>query len=98
MYLSGIFPLTEFPYLLPLCTLTMYNFSEHKRVGDAWMSKPFYTRPGGYKLGLQVISIGDSYGTDIHVGVCIYLQKGEYDESLNGQWGDYTSTTHLEGG
>ena len=46
------------------------------------MSEPFYTRPGGYKLGLQVISIGDSYGTDTHVGVCVYLKKDEYDESL----------------
>ena len=36
-------PLTEVPYLLPPCTLTMYNISEHKRVGDAWMIEPFYT-------------------------------------------------------
>ena len=60
----------------------MYNFSEHKRVGDAWMSESLYTKPCGYKLGLQVISSGGSYGTGTHVGVCVYLKKGEYDESL----------------
>ena len=47
------------------------------------MIEPFYTKPGRYKLGLQVISSGGSYGTGTHVCVCVYLKKGEYDESLN---------------
>ena len=29
-----------------------------------------------------VISSGGSYGTGTHAGVCVYLKKGEYDESL----------------
>ena len=45
-----IAPLTESPYLSPI-TLTMYNFSEHKRIGDQW-SAPFYTGPDGYKIQL----------------------------------------------
>ena len=75
-------PVTEFPYLLLPCTITMYNFSEHKRVGDEWKSTPFYTEPDGYKLMLVVDANGYSYGTGTHVGVRVGLMKGENDESL----------------
>ena len=60
----------------------MYNFSEHKRVGDQWMSPEFYSGPGGYKLKLGVNANGYSYGTGTHVAVTMYLMKGEYDKSL----------------
>ena len=60
----------------------MYNFSEHKRVGDTWWSAPFYTGPDGYKLMLVVYANGYSYGTGTHVGVSVRLMKGENDESL----------------
>ena len=60
----------------------MYNFSEHKRVGDALVSTPFYTGPSGYKLKLSANANGYSTGTGTHVGVTAYLMKGEYDESL----------------
>ena len=75
-------PVTEFPYLLPPCTITMYNFSEHKRVGDTWWSAPFYTGPDGYKLKLLVFANGYSTGTGTHVSVSVGLMKGENDESL----------------
>ena len=73
---------TEFPYLLPPYSLTMYNFSEHKRVGDTWRSTPFYTGPHGYKLALVVHAKGYSTGTGTHVGVSVHLMKCENDESL----------------
>ena len=60
----------------------MYNFSEHKRVADAWNSTPFYTGPDGYKLYLQVRANGYSTGTGTHVGVSVVLMKGENDDSL----------------
>ena len=75
-------PVTEFPYLLPPCTITMHNFSEHKRVADTWVSPNFYSEPGGYKLKLEVDANGYSYGTGTHVSVTTFLMKGEYDESL----------------
>ena len=73
---------TEFPYLLPPCTIIMYNFSEHKRVADQWDSQPFYTGSSGYKLKLSVFANGYSYGTGTHVGVSAHIMKGENDESL----------------
>ena len=60
----------------------MYNFSEHKRVADTWVSIPFYTGPDGYKLNLVVYADGYSTGTGTHVGVSVHLLKGENDESL----------------
>ena len=62
----------------------MYNYSEHKRVGDTWVSQPFYTRTEGYKLNLEVDANGFNSGTGTHVGVTVFLMKGEHDESL--QW------------
>ena len=60
----------------------MYNYSEHKRVGDTWVSTPFYTGPDGYKLKLLVYANGYSTGTGTHVGVSVRLMKGENDKSL----------------
>ena len=77
-----IIPGTESPYLLPPCTLSMHNFSEHKRVSDQWTSKPFYTGPDGYKLKLRVDANGDASGKGTHVSVGVYLMKGEHDDIL----------------
>ena len=60
----------------------MYNFSEHKRVADIWVSTPFYTGLAGYKLKLVVFANGYSTATGTHVGVSVCLVKGENDESL----------------
>ena len=60
----------------------MYNYSEYKRVADAWVSTPFCSGQDGYKLSLQVRANGYSTGTGTHVGVSVVLMKGENDESL----------------
>ena len=60
----------------------MHNFSEHKRVSDAWWSTPFYTGPDGYKLQLRVDANGDGSGKGTHVTVGVYLMKGENDDIL----------------
>ena len=75
-------PVTEFPYLLPPCTITMYSFSEHKRLADIWESPEFYSRPDGYKLQLEVHANGYSTGTGTHVGVSVRVMEDENDESL----------------
>ena len=56
----------------------MYNFSEHKRVGDQWTSPPFFTGIDGYKLVLKV----DAKGDGTHVSVYVHLMKGENDDIL----------------
>ena len=60
----------------------MYNFSEHKRVGDQWYSQPFYTGSSGYKLKLSAYANGYSTGTGTHVCVSVHLMNGANDESL----------------
>ena len=68
-------PVTDFPYLLPPCTLTMYNCSEHKRIGDQWNSQSFYTELDGYKLQLKVCANGESSGKCTHVTVYVLLMR-----------------------
>ena len=60
----------------------MFNYNEHKRVGDDWHSVPFYSTTNGYKLQLVVHANGLGSGKDTHLSVGICLMKGEYDESL----------------
>ena len=77
-----ITPLAASPYLLPPCTLSIFNFSEFKRVSDDWYSTPFYTGPDGYKLLMEVCPNGFGSGKGTHVSVYVHLMKGEYDEVL----------------
>ena len=60
----------------------MYNYNEHKRVDDQWLSVPFYSTTNGYKLKLVVAANGGGAGKDTHLSVGVRLMKGEYDESL----------------
>ena len=61
----------------------MYNYNEHKRVGDQWLSVPFYSTTNGYKLQLCITANGWDSGKDTHLSVGLRLMKGEYDETLN---------------
>ena len=60
----------------------MFNYKEHKRVGDIWYSVPFYSTTNGYKLQLRVHANGFASGKNTHLSVGVHLTKGEYDESL----------------
>ena len=72
-------PATEIPYLLPPCTLTMYNFSENKRVGDIYRCQPFYTEVGGYQLFLGPFANGISDGRGEYVSVLVAVVLDEND-------------------
>ena len=61
----------------------MFNYNEHKRVGDIWYSVPFYSTTNGYKLQLRVDANGALDGINTHISVGVHLMKGEYDENLN---------------
>ena len=61
----------------------MFNYNEHKRVGDQWLSIPFYSTTNGFKLLLEVHANGFGSGKDTHLSVGVRLMKGEYDETLN---------------
>ena len=60
----------------------MFNYNEHKRVGDVWNSVPFYSGIDGYKLQLCITANGFATGKDTHLSVGARLMRGEYDESL----------------
>ena len=60
----------------------MYNYKEHKRVGDVWYSVPFYSTTNGYKLQLYVNANGFASGKDTHLSVGVGLMRGEKDETL----------------
>ena len=75
-------PENQFPYLLPPCTITMFNYNEHKRVSNDWYSVPFYTKRSGHKLRLEVHANGYGPGKDTHLSVGVRLMMGENDEIL----------------
>ena len=70
------------PY--PPCHIIMPHFSRHKSEDGIWLSQPFYSVPGGYKLCLRVRANGRGPGKDTHVSVFVHLMKGENDHQL--QW------------
>ena len=66
-------------FCVPVC-VTIHNFSKLRAECSQWESPPFYTRPQGYKMMLEVYP----GGYDQHKGVAVfpYLLKGEYDDML----------------
>ena len=64
------------------CTFMMYDFEQHKRDRDEWLSKPFYTAPQGYKMNLSVYANGNGDGAGTHVSVYLQLMPGEFDDRL----------------
>ena len=64
--------------------ITFPNFKQHLRENREWYSPPFYSHIGGYKMCLGVDANGFSDSTGTHVGVAIYMLKGEFDAQL--QW------------
>ena len=77
-------PETQSSHLLPPCTVSMFNYNEHKRVDDDWHSVPFYSGIDGYKLYLRVDADGYDTYKGTHVSVYAGITKGENDERL--QW------------
>ena len=62
--------------------ITMTDFEGLKQDGEHWYSPPFYTHIGGYKLCLKITANGWASGKGTHVGVAVYMMKGEFDSHL----------------
>ena len=67
---------------VPPPTFIMTNFSHHKDSGEEWLSPPWYSHIGGYKMCLRVDANGWAQGAGTHVSVFNYLMRGEYDDDL----------------
>ena len=62
--------------------LTVMKYARHKKDGDKWYSKPFYSHAQGYKMCLEVVANGWATATGTHLSVYIHLMCGEFDEIL----------------
>jgi hypothetical protein len=49
---------------------------------STWCSPSFYTHSQGYKMYLKVYANGWADGENSHLGVALYMMRGEYDECL----------------
>ena len=61
---------------------TMTHFQQHKQNDDERYSQPFYTHPHCYKVCVNVSPNGYGSGKGTHLGVAIYLMRGEFDDCL----------------
>ena len=72
---------TNLPYKTPI-NMIMTDFQAHKNDDSTWYSPPFSTGRHGYKLCLAVDANGWGDGEGTHVGVSIFMMKGEHDDHL----------------
>ena len=70
------------PVFVPPPDIVMTDFETHKKTGDRWISPPFYSHIGGYKMCLNVYANGSGSGKATHVSVFVFLNRGEYDDQL----------------
>ena len=61
-------------------TFKLDRFAERKMLNEKWLSPPFYTHPGGYKMCISVYPNGIDGGQRTHVSLYVHLMTGEYDE------------------
>ena len=63
-------------------TFTIENFRRRMTINDLWLSPPFYTHNGGYKMCISVHpnGTGDAHGKYVSAGVHVLM--GEYDDYL----------------
>ena len=62
--------------------IVMNDFDKLENDGTRWDSPPFYTRIGGYKMCLGITANGWGDGEGTHVGVSVFMLKGEFDLHL----------------
>ena len=69
-------------YYCPPVTMTISNFRRRKMLNDRWISPPFYTHEGGYKLCLSIYANGVHPCKNSFVSVYIHMMMGEFDDQL----------------
>ena len=70
------------PVFIPPPDMIMTDFERRKNGDEYWYSPAFYTHIGGYKMCLQITANGWDRGEGTHVGVAVYMMKGEFDSHL----------------
>ena len=80
--LQGRVESLEEQFRCPPCVFIMHDFSKHKAADDEWLSPPFYSHPGGYKLRLAVYANGHDGYKGKQMSLVLYTMQGEYDHQL----------------
>lgn len=70
--------------LCPPVMFTIDQFSFRKAHDEQWLSPPFYTHCGGYKMCLSVCPNGSQRAQGTHVSIFFHMMSGEFDDDL--QW------------
>ena len=60
--------------------LTQYTL--HKHQDDSYISPPFYTHPGGYKLCIRIDCNGWGTGKGTHLSAIAHMMAGDNDDNL----------------
>ena len=66
----------------PPVTFTVDHFSVRKTHDEEWISPPFYTHFGGYKMCLSIFPNGIQEAQGNHVSVYLHMMSGEFDDHL----------------
>ena len=87
------------PTVFPPVDLYLQNLTFFKQTNQKWVSGPFYTHPGGYKMCLTVHAngIGKAKSSPMFISVFANIMKGESDGDLEWPfWGEVVVCLHLE--
>ena len=66
----------------PPVIFTIDRFSIRKIHNEKWISPPFYTHTGGYKMCLSVFPNGTQEAQGNHISVFLHMMQGEFDDHL----------------
>ena len=70
------------PLIMPPVYMIMDNFKYLKSNRLAWVSDPFYSHPGGYKMVVKIYPYGIGAGGGTHMSAYVQLMRGEFDDEL----------------
>ena len=70
------------PFFNPPPDIIMNEFERRRKESERLFSPAFYTHVGGYKMCLSIRANGWDTGKGTHVGVSVYMMKGEFDSHL----------------
>ena len=70
------------PVFIPPPDMVMNEYERRRKENEHWYSPAFYTHVGGYKMCLFIDANGWDDGEGTHVGVGIFMMKGEFDSHL----------------
>jgi TNF receptor-associated factor 4 len=60
----------------------MCEFDRRLKLNHGWVSGPFYSHPGGYRMCLSVSARGDGVGSGTHSSLYVCLMQGINDDAL----------------